>query len=670
MKHDRIAVLDFGGQYAHLIATKVRRMRVRTDIVDPMSPLDVFRQYRGLILSGSPALSAYGEGADYNHDIFNLDIPILGLCYGHQEIAKRYGGRIEHTRREYGPARLRIVAESPIFAGIAGAPVVWMSHGDSVTELPPGYREIACSAYLPGATVGEAVEEGAVAEAGLERETDVESGATVVRAGAGTRGGPGSTRPAGSEPAHHEQAHSHRNAAIASEELKRYGFQFHPEVDDSEHGEEMLANFVTGICGCRPTWTIPNYVQEQIVAIRERVGGQKVFLLASGGVDSTVCARLLVAALGDERVHLLHIDNGLMRKDESRAIMDRFRAWGLTGNLHFVDASERFLSALAGLVEPEAKRLAIGNTFIDVCTEEMERIGVSGALLAQGTIYPDTIETGGTKRADVIKTHHNRVPIVEEMIAAGRVLEPLQQLYKTEVRELGAALGLDADLLNRHPFPGPGLGVRLLCSRGLDAADRATLERIEQAAARFAAPCRLRALAMPLRSVGVKADLRAYEWPVMLVDARGGSGEGSISWDSVLEAAGLIYRRVDGVNRCCYALSPMEGTLEPVVAHVTRERLDLLREADRIVMEGLARHGLMNVVWQCPTVAAPIRVGGKGSELIITRPVLSARAMTARPAIPPDALIREWREAILALPGVSGLCLDVTTKPPGTIEWE
>lgn len=247
MKHDRIAVLDFGGQYAHLIATKVRRMRVRTDIVDPMSPLDVFRQYRGLILSGSPALSAYGEGADYNHDIFNLDIPILGLCYGHQEIAKRYGGRIEHTRREYGPARLRIVAESPIFAGIAGAPVVWMSHGDSVTELPPGYREIACSAYLPGATVGEAVEEGAVAEAGLERETDVESGATVVRAGAGTRGGPGSTRPAGSEPAHHEQAHSHRNAAIASEELKRYGFQFHPEVDDSEHGEEMLANFVTGI---------------------------------------------------------------------------------------------------------------------------------------------------------------------------------------------------------------------------------------------------------------------------------------------------------------------------------------------------------------------------------------------------------------------------------------
>ncbi|MFH1144025.1 MAG: glutamine-hydrolyzing GMP synthase [Candidatus Eisenbacteria bacterium] len=605
MEHDRIAVLDFGGQYAHLIATKVRRLCVRTDIVDPLAPLEELARYRGLILSGSPALSAYGEGADYTHGIYDLTIPILGLCYGHQEMAKHYGGTIEHTRREYGPARLRILAQNSIFAGIDADPIVWMSHGDSVTRLPEGFVELGSSDYGP---------------------------------------------------------HHHRNAAIASDALRRYGFQFHPEVDDTERGDEMLANFVLGICGCRPTWTIPNYVEEQIAGIQRRVGEQQVFLLASGGVDSTVCARLLLEALGPARVHLLHIDNGLMRKDESRRILERFEHWGLVRNLHFLDASADFLDALAGIIEPEAKRIAIGNTFIEVCQREMARLGVSQAVLAQGTIYPDTIETGGTRRADVIKTHHNRVPLVAAMVKAGKVLEPLHDLYKTEVRELGALLGLDRDLLERHPFPGPGLGVRLLCSRGADPRSYAELAAIEPVARELAAPFGLWSAVIPIRSVGVKADLRAYEWPVML--------EGDVPWEQILEAAGRIYRGVDGVNRCCYALSPMNGPFRPLAAEVTRERLDLLREADHFAMEGLARHDMMGIVWQCPTVALPLEIDGHGRELIVLRPVLSARAMTARPARLPEALCRELREQILALPGVSGLCIDVTTKPPGTIEWE
>ncbi len=677
MRHDRIAVVDFGGQYAHLIATKVRRLHVLAEIVDPLAPLQTFKSYQGIILSGSPALSARGEGEDYTREIYDLDIPILGFCFGHQEIAKRYGGRVEHTKREYGSARLHILADSPLLTGLAREQIVWMSHGDTVTQLPPGFVEL------------------------------------------------GYSRPVGAE----DHADGHRNAALASERLKRYGFQFHPEVDDTEHGQEMLANFVLGICGCRPTWTVTHYVDDQKRAIRERAGGQSVFLLASGGVDSTVTARLLVEALSPERVHMLHIDNGLMRKGESRQVVERFRSWGITENLHFVDASDRFLAALAGLVEPEQKRVAIGNTFIEVCEEAMERLGVNAALLAQGTIYPDTIETGGTQRADVIKTHHNRVPMVEEMVKAGKVLEPVRELYKVEVRELGAALGIEADFLERQPFPGPGLGVRLLCSRGRAGGGRTRgmgpgiaedtaveLERIGRESAAIARRYGLGAVAVPIRSVGVKADLRAYEWPVLLyAQAGGGRAEGSRaggseSWEDILEAANHIYKEVSGVNRCIYdltvpaaaprtapgtapgsapaaapgtapAAAPGKATLpelEVLEAYVTRERLDLLREADALVMDGLARHGLMHAIWQCPTVMLPIRVRGRGRglsgdggrELVVVRPVHSERAMTARPARLPDALVGELRAAILALPGVSGLAIDVTTKPPGTIEWE
>jgi GMP synthase (glutamine-hydrolysing) len=618
MQHDRIAVVDFGGQYAHLIATKIRRLRVLAEIIDPEAPLEAFRAYRGIILSGSPALSAHGEGTDYTQAIFDLPIPILGFCFGHQEIAKRYGGKVEHTRREYGFARLHVLGASPIFSGLGPEEVVWMSHGDTVTELPSGFVEIGYSEHEARLAVGTG------------------------------------TRPPG-----------HRHAAIAHDGLRRYGFQFHPEVDDTEHGDEMLANFALTICGCRPTWTVENYEQEQLAAIRERAGAGKVFLLASGGVDSTVCARLLVTALGPERVHLLHIDNGLMRKDESREVVERFRGWGITGNLHFIDASEAFLRALHGIVEPEPKRIAIGNTFIEVCQGEMSRLGVSDALLAQGTIYPDTIETGGTRRADVIKTHHNRVPLVAEMVRQGRVLEPIRDLYKVEVRELGAALGLDAPFLERHPFPGPGLGVRLLCSDGAIGAATATeLARITREASDRSAPHGLGAMALPIRSVGVKADLRSYEWPVLLY--------GAAPWERILEVANRVYREVDGVNRCCFDLTGRATAprLELLPGTVTRERLDLLREADAFVMEGLARHDLMQIVWQCPTVALPIRIDGNGRELIVVRPVLSERAMTARPAELPAALLEQLRERILALPGVSGLCIDVTTKPPGTIEWE
>ncbi len=606
MTHDAIAVVDFGGQYAHLIATKIRRLRVLAEIRQPEDATELFTRYKGIILSGSPSLSAFGQDSAYNTALYDLDVPILGFCFGHQEIAKHYGGTVVHGGREWGPADLQLIGDSPLFAGLAPVERVFMSHFDSVTSVGPGFEEI---------------------------------GYTTLGA----------------------SGQSHRFAAIASPALRRYGFQFHPEVDDTVHGDEMIANFVRGICGCAPSWTMERYVEERVEQVRQQVGDQSVFLLASGGVDSTVAARLLGMAIGADRLHLLHVDNGLMRKDESRAVLEAFRAFGLDRNLHFVDASDTFLAALAGAVEPEQKRTIIGNTFIEVFEREARQRGIAHHLLGQGTIYPDTIETGGTKRADTIKTHHNRVPVIEQMIAQGRVVEPLADLYKVEVRELGEKIGIPHDLIWRHPFPGPGLGVRLLCSTGIERRDG--FDVMQPAVAAVAARYGLTAMALPIKSVGVKADLRSYEHPVLL--------SGDAAWDTLLEVAGQMFKDVSGINRCIWNLGLVAPTTaRPLPATVTRARLELLREADHLVMEGLRRHGIYADIWQCPTVLVPMEVDGRGQEFVIVRPIHSERAMTATPAPLPAALCDELRAQILALPGVSGLALDVTTKPPGTIEWE
>lgn len=606
MRHDRIAVVDLGGQYAHLIANKIRRLHVLAEIRQPEDPPAAYQDYRGIVISGSPALASHGDDEEFDQRFLDLDIPVLGLCFGHQTVAKHYGGRVEHTAREYGVARLRVTGESPIFHGLPADQVVWMSHGDSVTELPDEFVSIGMSV-----------------------------------------GADGSTRP---------------NAAIANEKLRRYGFQFHPEVDDTPYGQAMFENFVFRICGCRATWTMDRYIDEQIDAIRAQVGDRSVLLLASGGVDSTVCAILIGRALRPDALHLLHIDNGLMRKDESRRVMAEFERLGLGRNLHFIDASEQFLTALAGVIDPEQKRRIIGETFVRVFEDEAKRMELGSMLLGQGTIYPDTIETGGTKRADVIKTHHNRVPIIEQMIAAGRVIEPLKELYKVEVRELGTELGIDSAVVWRHPFPGPGLGVRLLCSDGSvpSGFDAAAVQPLIDAQL---APAALSGLLLPVRSVGVKGDLRSYEHPIMLW--------GVASQETLLGVASQLYQRVPGLNRCVFDLTGRGARAAvPVAAQVTRQRLDLLREADDIVMRALSRHGLMRTVWQCPTVLLPLSLDGRGRELVIVRPVLSERAMTARPAELPAALVEEIRDGILVLPEVCGLVLDITTKPPGTIEWE
>ncbi len=505
--HDTIAVIDFGGQYAHLIATKVRRLRVLAEIRQPEDPIEAFQHYKGLILSGSPSLSAFGEDSAYTKAIYDLDIPILGFCFGHQEIAKHYGGTVVHGGREWGHARLHLVRPHPLFAGLSAVEQVWMSHFDSVTSVGADFEELGYTLLGESEGIG------------------------------------------------------HRFAAIGSDTLRRYGFQYHPEVDDTVHGDEMIAQL-------RPRHLrLPPVVDDG--AVPRGAGGTRA---AAGGRPIGLSARVRAAwirrsprncfgqAIGSERLHLLHVDNGLMRKDESREVLTLLQQLGLGQNLHFVDATADFLGALAGVVEPERKRQIIGDTFVERLRTRGAPLGIEGHLLGQGTIYPDTIETGGTKRADTIKTHHNRVPIIEEMIADGKVIEPLAELYKVEVRELGERLGIPHDVIWRHPFPGPGLGVRLLCSAGVE--DCEGFDRIEPAVREAACRYGLASLVLPIRSVGVKADLRAYEHPVLL--------GGDADWERLLEAAGMIFKEVAGINRCIWNLGPrMPSRARPLAATVT-----------------------------------------------------------------------------------------------------
>jgi GMP synthase (glutamine-hydrolysing) len=608
LEHDTIAVLDFGGQYVHLIATKVRALGVYAEIRDPDDPVETFRHYKGLILSGSPALSALDAEADWSRGVLDLGIPVLGFCFGHQEIAKYAGGAVEHTAREYGAATLHVVADSPLLAGLQPQEPVWMSHGDSVTRLPAEFTELG---YSTGGT---------------------------------------------------DASHDHRNAAIACEERRLYGLQFHPEVDDTPCGVQILRNFVLEVCGAKADWAVGDQIEERVAAIRDEVGDRDVLLLASGGVDSTVAALLFERAFGSEHLKLLHIDNGLMRKEESARVAAKMHELGLGPSLHVVDASADFLAALAGLTDPETKRRAIGVTFVEVFEREAAKLDLEHALLGQGTIYPDTIETGGTKRADVIKTHHNRVPLIEEMIRAGKVVEPLKDLYKTEVRELGRALGLDPESVERHPFPGPGLGIRVASETEIPADfDEPRLQRDIDA---VVADSSLRAIPLPVRLVGVKADLRSYEHPALLLGENPG-------WEKLNALATLLTKSVPGINRCLFELSGRQPRrVELIPATVTPQRLDLLRELDDLVMRALERHELMRSVWQCPTVLLPLRLDGRGSELVVVRPIHSERAMTARPAWIGDTCARELVEALLAFEPVGAVAIDITTKPPATIEWE
>jgi GMP synthase (glutamine-hydrolysing) len=498
-QHQTVLILDFGSQFTQLIARRVRENRVYCEVHPFDLPVAEIRRRRplGVILSGGPQ-SVYEAGAPgATPELFQLGVPVLGICYGMQVMAHQLGGGVEGSdRREYGRAEISVVEPGRLFEGLAARETVWMSHGDRIRGLPPGFRLTATTENAP---------------------------------------------------------------VVAFEDAGRglYGIQFHPEVSHTVSGGELLRNFLFGVCGARGDWKMSSYVEEAVATIRERVGEGRVICALSGGVDSSVVAALLQRAVG-ERSTAIFVDNGVLRKDEAAQVLHSLRD-GLGIPILAVDARQRFLAELAGVEDPETKRRTIGRVFIDVFKDEAKRIRDVG-YLAQGTLYPDVIESVSVKGPSaVIKTHHNVGGLPAEL--GFELIEPLRNLFKDEVRQLGRELGLPEQILARHPFPGPGLAVRILGEVTpervalLQEADAIFLEELRESGW-YEKVSQAFAVLLPVKSVGVMGDFRTYESVIALrsVDTHDfmTADWSHLPYDLLGRVANRIVNEVKGVNRVVY----------------------------------------------------------------------------------------------------------------------
>ncbi len=510
--NEKIIILDFGSQYTQLIARKVRECGVYAEIFPFSITKDELLAHtpKGIILSGGPS-SVYADGAPHpGFDVFSLGLPVLGICYGLQLMAYKLGGSVDKAaRREYGRAELTIDADNDLFTGVSKTTTVWMSHGDHLTSPPAGFETI-----------------------GHSGNTDY--------------------------------------CALRSPDGKMFGIQFHPEVHHTAEGKKILNNFVRKICCCTEEWSTHSFIETQTAKIREMVGSNEVICALSGGVDSTVLAVLLHKAIGNQ-LKCIHIDTGLMRLNESRKLMDLFTE-NFNMDIELIDGSETFLGRLQGVVEPEHKRKIIGKSFIDLF-EVAAQSHNEAKWLAQGTLYPDVIESVSVKGPSAtIKSHHNVGGLPEKM--GLKLLEPFRELFKDEVRAVGRELGVPEWFVKRHPFPGPGLGIR-------------------------------------------------------------------------------------------------------VIGEITRERIDILQKADAIYIEEIRNAGLYDTIWQAFAVLLPVQsVGVMGDERTYEnvcglRAVTSTDGMTADWfAFPPEVLAKISNRIINEVRGINRVVYDVTSKPPGTIEWE
>lgn len=496
---EEILVLDFGSQYNQLIARRIRDIGVFSELV----PYDITKEeilsknVKGIILSGGPH-SVYENSAFKPHEeIFSLGIPVLGICYGMQYMAYHFGGDVKACEnKEYGGRTLLTNGDSALLKGTPSSQTVWMSHGDGVFSLPEGFKLFGRTEDCP-------------------------------------------------------------IAVMEDENRKYYACQFHPEVNNSVYGKVILENFVIGICGCDKSWNMHSYIDEQIEAIKKKVKDKNVLLGISGGVDSTVAAVLIHKAIGNQ-LKCMFIDHGLLRKDEAKIVMERFSRYGI--EVTKVDASERFLSLLSNVRDPEMKRKIIGNTFVKVFDEESSKIG-DFHFLAQGTLYTDVIESG-TKTAQKIKSHHNVGGLPKEM--KFKLLEPLNKLFKDEVRRLGKALGIDDELVYRQPFPGPGLAIRIIGD-----ITKEKLELVRETDFILRQEIKLAGLEKDIwqyftvlmnnQSVGVMGDQRTYEYTIAIRAVTSIDGMTAdyarIPYDVLTKISQRIVNEVHGINRVVYDIT-------------------------------------------------------------------------------------------------------------------
>lgn len=637
MSRSKIVVLDFGSQYAHLIAKRFRMLGYYSEIALPSTDLSVFENCKGIVFSGGPS-SVYDEKVpEFNSEILNLPIPILGLCYGHYIVQLGYNGKVGKAPvGEFGFATLNLnpAVKSPLFEGIEPTQQVWMSHQDGVLEIGDGFEVVGSTKDCPFAAT--------------------------------------------------------QNLA-----KKRFSIQCHCEVKDTPCGNQIFQNFAN-YCGMEKNWDQDTVLQVILENIKKEADGKNVLLFLSGGVDSTITFALLNKALGQERVLGLHIDNGFMRKNESANVAEAYHKFGFN-NFIVEDASESFLKAIAGLTDPQKKRMAVGENFITVRNEVVakQNLDESQWMLAQGTLYPDIIESGGTKNSNTIKTHHNRVQGIQDLIAKGLIIEPVKDLYKDEVRAIGKKLGLSAELVMRHPFPGPGLSINVLCNDGKEKSQDAEelplalkeLEGIELNMFCENCSANLKRSILPVRSVGVQGDFRTYrfpalldfgpakekEWPLGAVAAEKGIRHFPGKREKIEECSSTITNVSKYANRTVIKLYQKPGLkdddLKLQEGYCDRRRLDQLREVDNIVLTELHKSGWYDQIFQHLTIDLPYAATPETATFVL-RPVVSEDVMTARFAMLPKEVLGVIIQKIAELPFVDALYFDATNKPPATFGWE